>query len=109
MLRADEALPNTEEPLWGYSTIAVGYWDEDELPDILANEHNGNIVFIKNIGTRTEPKLAKPEPLLVEWEGDPQKPAWVPGVSNGNELLAPWRTSPWIMDYNEDGLSDLDT
>jgi hypothetical protein len=107
LLRAHEALPNTEEPLWGYSTIAVGFWDDDELPDILANEHNGNIVFIKNIGTRTDPKLARPEPLLVEWEGDPQKPAWVPGESSGNELLAPWRTSPWIMDYNGDGLSDL--
>ncbi|MCK5104140.1 MAG: VCBS repeat-containing protein, partial [Cyclobacteriaceae bacterium] len=40
----NEALPNTEEPIWGYTTIDVGYWDEDDLPDVLVNEHNGNIV-----------------------------------------------------------------
>ena len=106
-LIANEALPNTEQPKWGYTTIDVGYWDEDELPDILANEHNGNIVFIKNIGTRTQPKLATPQPLIVEWEGEPQKPSWVPGVSEGKELLAPWRTSPFIMDFNGDDLNDL--
>ncbi|XOV93800.1 MAG: FG-GAP repeat domain-containing protein [Bacteroidota bacterium] len=103
----NEALPNTEQPIWGYTTIDVGYWDEDDLPDILANEHNGNIVFIKNIGTKNAPKLATPEPLEVVWEGEPLKPAWVPGVSEDNELLAPWRTSPFIMDYNKDGLNDL--
>lgn len=104
----DEALPNTERPFWGYSTIDVGYWDEDDLPDILANEHNGNIVFIKNIGSKTEPKLASPQPLEVEWEGEPLRPAWVPGVAGAdNELLAPWRTSPLMMDFNEDGLNDL--
>ncbi|AEL23884.1 FG-GAP repeat domain-containing protein [Cyclobacterium marinum] len=104
----DEALPNTERPFWGYSTIDVGYWDEDDLPDILANEHNGNIVFFKNTGSKKAPKLAAPQPLYVEWEGEPLRPAWVPGVAEtDNELLAPWRTSPLIMDFNEDGLNDL--
>lgn len=106
-LIANEALPNTEQPKWGYTTIDVGFWDEDELPDILANEHNGNIVFLKNIGSRTNPKLAEPQPLIVNWEGEPLKPVWIPGVSKGNELLAPWRTSPYIMDFNKDGLNDL--
>jgi len=103
----DEALPNTEEPKWGYTTIDVGYWDEDKLPDILVNDHNGNIVCLKNIGSKTEPKLSPPQPLIVSWKGKPQKPDWVPGTSNGNELLAPWRTSPFIMDFNNDGLNDL--
>lgn len=100
-------LPNTEEPHWGYATIDVGDWDMDGLPDILVNEHNGNIVWLKNTGTRKNPELSKPQPLYVEWEGEPQKPAWTPGVSEGNELLAPWRTSPFIMDFNHDGLNDL--
>lgn len=106
-LIASEALPNTEEPHWGYVTIDVGYWDEDDLPDILANEHNGNIVFIKNIGTKKQPKFSTPEPLEIDWKGSPLKPLWIPGVSDGNELLAPWRTSPFIMDFNEDRLNDL--
>jgi tellurite resistance-related uncharacterized protein len=102
-----EALPNTEDPHWGYATIDVGDWDMDGLPDILVNEHNGNIVWLKNKGTRTSPALSKPQPLEVEWEGEPQKPAWTPGVSSGKELLAPWRTSPFIMDFNNDKLNDL--
>ncbi len=102
-----EALPNTEDPHWGYSTIDVGDWDGDDLPDILVNEHNGNIVWLKNIGSRTNPKLSAPQPIIVEWEGEPQKPAWTPGVSEDNELLAPWRTSPFLMDFTGNGLNDL--
>ena len=102
-----EARPNTEEPHWGYTTIDVGDWDDDGLPDILVNEHNGNIVWLKNIGSRKAPKLSAPKPIEVEWKGEPQKPAWTPGVSKGKELLAPWRTSPFIMDLNQDGLNDL--
>ncbi len=104
---ANDALPNTETPYWGYTTIDVGNWDEDELPDILVNDHNGNVVWLKNIGTRKNPKLLSPKPIEVEWHGNPQKPVWTPGTSTGNELLAPWRTSPFIMDFNDDGLNDL--
>ncbi len=103
----DEALPNTEDPHWGYTTIDVGDWTNNGLPDILVNDHNGNIVWVENTGTKKNPRLKAPKPLYVEWDGVPQKPAWTPGVSEGNELLAPWRTSPFIMDFNEDGLPDL--
>ncbi len=102
-----EVVPNTEDPHWGYTTIDVGDWDMNGLPDILVNEHNGNIMWLKNKGTKKAPRLSAPQPLYVEWEGEPQKPAWTPGVSKGNELLAPWRTSPFIMDFNSDGINDL--
>ncbi|WP_338359158.1 VCBS repeat-containing protein [Yeosuana marina] len=104
---AKEALPHTEEPHWGYTTIDVGDWNGDGLPDIVLNEHNGNMVWFENKGSRTQPKLSNPKPIEVAWENKPQKPAWTPGVSKGDELLAPWRTSPFIMDYNNDGLNDL--
>lgn len=103
----NEALPNTEEPFWGYTTISVGNWNEDDLPDIIVNDHNGNVIWLKNIGTRTNPKLARPETIEVKWKGEPQKPKWTPGISKANELLAPWRTSPLIYDFNKDGLNDL--
>jgi len=104
----DKALPNTEEPIWGYTTIDVGFWDGDNLPDILVNDHNGNVVWLKNIGSRKNPKLAPPQPIKVEWAEKPQKPKWTPGtVSDEKDLLAPWRTSPFIMDFNNDGLNDL--
>ncbi|MCB9502460.1 MAG: VCBS repeat-containing protein [Deferribacteres bacterium] len=92
---------------WGYTTIDVGDWNHDDLPDILVNHHHGNVLWYENIGTRKSPELAQARPIEVQWKGNPQKPAWVPGTAEGNELLAPWRTSPLIMDFNRDGLNDL--
>ncbi|GAA5224763.1 FG-GAP repeat domain-containing protein [Membranihabitans marinus] len=102
-----ESNPRTSRPHWGYVTIDVGLWDEDKLPDILANDHNGNVVLFKNIGSKKSPKLAPAQAVEVEWEGHPLRPTWSPGNATGNELLAPWRTSPFIMDFNQDGLNDL--
>lgn len=102
-----EALPGTEDPHWGYTNVDVGDWDMDGLPDLLVNEHNGNVRWLRNKGTRRKPELSPMQPLFVEWEGEPLKPAWIPGVSEGKELLAPWRTTPYIMDFNNDGLNDL--
>jgi len=109
LLKADgeEILILPEGANWGYTTIDVGYWNEDDLPDILLNDYNGNVIWFENIGTRTEPKLASPKPIKVQWRGEPQKLEWGFGVSKGNELLAQWRTSPFIMDFNKDGLNDL--
>jgi hypothetical protein len=92
---------------WGYTTIDVADWNHDELPDILVNHHHGNVLWYENIGSRTTPKLSEARAIEVEWNGEPQRPEWVPGKSQGNELLAPWRTSPFVMDFNSDGLNDL--
>ena len=92
---------------WGYTTIDVGDWDEDGLPDILVNHINGNVLWFKNVGKRRKPELAPPQPVEVDWHGPPKRPAWVPGKARDNELLAPWRTSPLIMDFNGDGHNDL--
>lgn len=109
LLKADEKeiLVLPEGANWGYLTIDVGYWNEDDLPDILGNDHNGNVIWFENIGTKKEPKLSAAKPIKVQWNGEPQKPAYSHGTSKGNELLAQWRTSPYIMDFNNDGLNDL--
>ena len=103
----DDILILPEGAHWGYVTIDVGYWNDDELPDILANHHHGNVLWFENIGTKNKPELAKAKAIEVQWDGEPQIPAWVPGTAKGNELLAQWRTSPYIMDFNNDGLNDL--
>lgn len=92
---------------WGYLTIDVGYWNDDNLPDILGNDHNGNVVWWENTGTKKTPRLGNANPIEVEWEGEPQKPAYSHGTPKRKELLAQWRTSPYIMDFNNDGLNDL--
>ena len=103
----EEWVPGTEHPQYSYTNVVPGDWDMDGLPDILVNDHSGNVVWLKNKGTRTKPELSQPQGIEVEWEGEPLKPAWVPGYMRGNELLAPWRTTPYIMDFNKDGLNDL--
>ncbi|MBN1349212.1 VCBS repeat-containing protein [candidate division KSB1 bacterium] len=92
---------------WGYTTIDAGDWNHDDLPDILANHHHGNLLWYENIGSRKSPKLTAAQPVEVAWQGTPLKPQWIPGKACGNELLAPWRTSPMIMDFNNDQLNDL--
>ncbi len=102
-----EILVLPEGAHWGYLTIDVGFWNDDDLPDIIGNHHHGNVIWFENTGTKKEPELAAAQPIEVQWKGEPQKPAYSHGTSKGNELLAQWRTSPYIMDFNSDGLNDL--
>ena len=103
----EEILVLPEGAHWGYLTIDVGYWNDDDLPDILGNDHHGKVVWFENIGTKEEPKLKAAQAINVQWEEEPQVPAYSHGALVGNELQAQWRTSPYIMDFNEDGLNDL--
>lgn len=97
------------EAKWGYSNISVADWDGDGLLDILDLGIWGHITFYKNIGTRTEPRLAKGENLQVAWQGPAAKPAWNWWNPQGNQLVVPWRCTPSMVDLNKDGLMDLVT
>jgi len=65
------------------------------------------VEWMKNIGTRTAPKLASPKPIEVEWLGEQPRLAWCWAVLNGKELLTQWRTTPLLFDFNGDGLIDI--
>jgi len=97
------------ESKWGYSILSVADWDGDGLPDIITNGIWGKIVWYKNIGTRTAPKLAAGQPVeLTLPAGTPTpKPAWFWWNPKGSELATQWRTSPQMVDWNKDGLMDL--
>ena len=95
------------EAKWGYSTLNIADWDADGLPDIMVNGIWGKVQFLKNTGTRREPKLAAPQPLEVQWEGAAPKPAWTWWNPVGKELATQWRTTPTLYDFNNDGLLDL--
>ncbi|QDU82891.1 FG-GAP repeat protein [Polystyrenella longa] len=95
------------ESKWGYTTLTVADWNGDDLPDIMANSIWGKIVWYENIGTRTEPKLAAEKPVEVEWDGPAPKPAWFWWTPEGKALVTQWRTTPSMVDFNEDGLMDL--
>lgn len=97
------------EPKWGYSILSVADWDGDGLPDIMTNGIWGKVVWYKNIGTRTAPRLAAGQPVeLALPPGAPNPaPAWNWWKPQGNELVSQWRTTPQMIDWNGDGLMDL--
>jgi glycerophosphoryl diester phosphodiesterase len=95
------------EAKWGYTTLSVADWDGDGLPDLVVNSILGRVVWFRNVGTRKAPVLAASEPIEVEWQG-PQ-PALDYGWMRpeGKALLTQWRTTPFAVDWNRDGLTDL--
>ncbi len=95
------------EAKWGYTVPYVADWDMDGLPDIVMSSIIGKIVWFRNIGTRTDPKLAAAQPVRVEWNGKSPKPAWNWWFPEPNELVVQWRTRPIVWDLNQDGLNDL--
>jgi hypothetical protein len=95
------------EAKWGYSILSVADWDGDGLPDIMTNGIWGRVVWYKNIGTRSEPKLAAGQSVELAPGVTPQKPAWNWWNPQGRELVSQWRTTPQMVDWNSDGLMDL--
>lgn len=98
------------EAKWGYTTFSVADWDGDGLHDIVLNSIVGRVLFLKNIGSRTEPKLSQPQAIEVAWPADdklPRKPKWTWWTPQGNELVTQWRTTPFVVDMTGDGLVDL--
>lgn len=95
------------EPKWGYTTLSVADWDGDGLKDILVNSILGNVFWYKNIGEKGRPRLDQPRAVEVEWDGAAPKLSWGWRFPKGKELLTQWRTTPYAIDFNSDGLTDL--
>ncbi len=95
------------EAKWGYTTFSAADWDGDHLPDIVLNSILGEVVWLRNVGTRTAPRLALPAPVQVEWQGAPPRLAWGWKAPQGKDLLTQWRTTPVVHDVTGDGLPDL--
>lgn len=95
------------EAKWGYTTLSVADWDHDSLPDLVVNSIWGKVIWFRNIGTRTSPRLATSQPIEVAWRTTPPKPPWSWWDPDPNELATQWRTTPFVIDFNRDGLNDL--
>lgn len=95
------------EAKWGYTVPFVADWNMDGLPDIVLNSIVGKIIYLPNIGTRTEPVLGEAQAVQVKWQGTPPRPAWNWWNPEPEELVVQWRTRPLVLDLNKDGLNDL--
>lgn len=95
------------EAKWGYTTLSVNDWDGDGLPDLIVNSIWGKVIWYRNTGTRSAPKLAAPQPVEVEWDGEQPHLAYGWLRPEGKGLLTQWRTTPVTVDWNNDGLIDL--
>ena len=82
------------EAKWGYTAPCVADWDRDGLPDIVVNSIWGEVLWFRNVGTRTAPKLAPAQPVEVDWPDQTPKPAWTWWNPKGRQLVTQWRTTP---------------
>jgi hypothetical protein len=96
------------ERKWGYTTLSVVDWDGDGLKDILVNSIWGKVEWYKNEGEKGIPKLTKMGGVKINWDTrKTPKPAWNWWNPKENELVTQWRTTPYAIDWNRDGLMDL--
>jgi hypothetical protein len=95
------------EAKWGYTTQSVVDWDADGDLDIVFNSIWGRVQWLQNIGTKTAPKLAAPQDVLVAWPDAPPKPRWTWWTPDKQTLASQWRTTPAAVDWNGDGRLDL--
>lgn len=96
------------EKKWGYTTLSVNDWDGDGLKDIIVNSIWGKIEWHKNTGKKGDPELLPTQAVKVDWGGkDIPKPEWNWWDPGKTELATQWRTTPYTIDWNKDGLMDL--
>lgn len=107
VLAGNQSIQGPAEAKWGYTTLNIADWDGDGLPDIVLNSIISRVHWLKNIGTRKEPKLAASQPIDVEWNGEQPKLAWGWLKPEGKGLMTQWRTTPALYDFNGDGLLDM--
>lgn len=96
------------ERKWGYTTLTVADWDGDGLKDIIINSIWGRVEWFKRIESNGVTELKKMGGVKVDWAGAKvPKPAWNWWNPGKNELATQWRTTPFAVDWNKDGLMDL--
>ncbi|HYT91875.1 MAG TPA: FG-GAP-like repeat-containing protein [Gemmataceae bacterium] len=80
--------------------IAVD-WEKDGKPGLMVGTGAGSVLWYRNVGTRTEPKLALPQTLVAE---SALNKDWNLGLKEGQWGV---RAKICVVDWNGDGWPDL--
>ena len=90
------------EAKWGYTTLTVADWNGDGHLDIVVNGIWGRVEWHENL---QHSLLRLSHPLYVK--GSTAKPGWNWWSPKHGALATQWRTTPCVLDWNDDGLTDL--
>lgn len=85
----------------GDAAPVVADWDGDGKPDLIVGAEDGSVVWYRNAGSASEPKLEAARPLVgkspIEWGGDDKRGPRDWGL----------RVKPCVFDWDGDGRPDL--
>jgi hypothetical protein len=95
------------EAKWGYTTLSVADWNHDGLKDIVVNSIWGKVVWYENTGTPGNPLLGPAKPVQITRGEFVTKPTWFWWDPDPGQLVSQWRTTPYAVDWNGDGFTDL--
>ena len=106
----------TSEDCWGYTTLTVADWNNDNVLDIMSNNVWGKVYIHYGIAGDVY-HVKDAQPVEVEWEDENIYPSWNWWKPEGKELVTVWRTTPFMIDLpldkdgdgkaTGDGLVDL--
>jgi hypothetical protein len=82
-------------------------WNHDGLKDIIANSIWGKVIWYENTGSPGNPVLGPSKPFRIATVDSILKPAWNWWDPEPGNLVTQWRTTPYAVDWNGDGLTDL--
>lgn len=95
------------EAKWGYTVPQAADWDHDGLVDLVINSIWGKVQWYRNTGMPTAPQLSGPYDIEVAWPDAPPRPEWTWWTPSPTQLATQWRTTPYVIDLDQDGLNDL--
>jgi hypothetical protein len=90
-------------PHHGDSQPVVADWDSDGLLDLIVGWGDGSVVWYRNVGSRTEPKLAKGVTLVGAAPG----PNYDDNAPPSRDTKPGVRAKVCVVDWNGDGHLDL--
>ncbi len=92
------------ERKWGYTILNVADWDNDGILDIIINSIFGKIQYFKGLKAG---KLKFAGLQDVKISGETLYPPWNWWKPEQGTFTTQWRTTPVVLDWNNDGLLDM--